>query len=539
MRQVSLRPLLRGAALRIPQLRELYEFAQRTRLQRDRLALQIAATELDKLELERHRDSLSLHVQSLERIVSELHGELAALRDQRTGLEEMLHVRTTEAAGRINELEQELEYSRAAAAKIPGLEAARHGDAVRIRDLEQALSAARMEAANIGELERALAASDADSTRIHELEQALEGIPAMQSRINRLEAEIVALHAQLRDAGIRAQSLERERDILQARLADLSIVTENQTARVLGKLSLLEYRFADVRRSSGSDFPTSGPSARALVAANTVSPAVSRYLDLLEASLVGSLTEDPAMPTPNRQERIVGQYDAELRLVGRDWPQHATTMIGTVRMRNLRHLVERTIRDSVGGDLIETGVWRGGACIYMRAILEAYGISDRTVWVADSFAGLPPPNPALYPADASDTHYQYAELAVSLDEVKANFARYNLLDGQVQFLEGWFKDTLPAAPIEKLSILRLDGDMYESTMQALDALYWKVAPGGYVIVDDFVLPACREAVVDFRARHNIVDPLEEIDGAAVFWQVTPGAVRQAQPAYVQPMAVAR
>jgi len=66
------------------------------------------------------------------------------------------------------------------------------------------------------------------------------------------------------------------------------------------------------------------------------------------------------------------------------------------------------------------------------------------------------------------------------------------------FLEGWFKDTLPNAPIDKIAVLRLDGDMYESTIQALESLYHKVSAGGAVIIDDYFLKACAEAVTDFR-----------------------------------------
>ena len=67
-------------------------------------------------------------------------------------------------------------------------------------------------------------------------------------------------------------------------------------------------------------------------------------------------------------------------------------------------------------------------------------------------------------------------LAVSVEEVRSLFARYDLLDDRVRFLKGWFRDTLPAAPIESLALLRLDGDLYESTMDALGALYRKVSP---------------------------------------------------------------
>jgi O-methyltransferase len=194
-------------------------------------------------------------------------------------------------------------------------------------------------------------------------------------------------------------------------------------------------------------------------------------------------------------------------------------MIGHMRMSNLRQIAEGVLANNIPGDFIETGVWRGGACIYMRAILKAYRITDRRVWVADSFAGLPPPDIARYPVDTGDLHHTYKALAISLEEVKRNFAKYELLDEQVHFLKGWFKDTLPTAPISELAILRLDGDMYESTMDGLVNLYDKVSPGGFVIVDDFgAVPACRQAVMDFRGSRGIQGTIHDIDRIGVFWQ---------------------
>ena len=159
------------------------------------------------------------------------------------------------------------------------------------------------------------------------------------------------------------------------------------------------------------------------------------------------------------------------RAEGRDWPSEAETMTGLKRLNNLQFCVTDVLRRNVPGDLIECGAWRGGSCIFMRSVLKAYADSERTVWVADSFEGLPKPDPEQYPADTNDLHWTFDELSISLEEVKENFSRYGLLDDQVRFLKGWFKDTLPSAPIEKLAILRIDADMYGSTMEALRYLY--------------------------------------------------------------------
>ena len=154
----------------------------------------------------------------------------------------------------------------------------------------------------------------------------------------------------------------------------------------------------------------------------------------------------------------------------------------------------------------------------MRAILAVYGAQNRRVFVADSFAGLPKPDLERYPQDKGDTLYKQNFLAVSQEQVAANFKKYGLLDDQVVFLKGWFKDTLPTAPIQQLAVMRLDGDMYESTMDALNALYSKLSKGGFCIIDDYFLPGCRQAVEDFRAREKITSPLIEIDRVARFWR---------------------
>ncbi len=154
----------------------------------------------------------------------------------------------------------------------------------------------------------------------------------------------------------------------------------------------------------------------------------------------------------------------------------------------------------------------------MRGILAAYGDRKRRVYVADSFAGLPPPNPERFPEDAKSTLHDFDALAASLDEVRDNFRRYNLLDDQVQFAEGWFRDTLPALADRRWAVIRLDGDMYESTMDGLTNLYDGLSPGGYLIIDDFSVPSCRAAVEDYRREHRITDEIQEIDWTGVFWR---------------------
>lgn len=219
-----------------------------------------------------------------------------------------------------------------------------------------------------------------------------------------------------------------------------------------------------------------------------------------------------------RLARAVYGRERRARVEGRDRPRYAETMVGLERLDNIEQCVVSVIRDDVPGDLIETGVWRGGSVILMRALLAAYGDTSRVVWVADSFEGLPPPRPDRFPPDEGDWHHDDTPLAVSLEEVRSNFERYGLLDDQVKFLPGWFETSLPQAPIEQLAVLRLDGDMYESTIVALDALYEKLSVGGYVIVDDYALAACRQAVDDFRKTHGISERITKVDWTGVWWR---------------------
>jgi hypothetical protein len=196
----------------------------------------------------------------------------------------------------------------------------------------------------------------------------------------------------------------------------------------------------------------------------------------------------------------------------------AVSLIGLPRLHHLRHLVERVIADDVPGDLMECGVWRGGAGIMMRATLVAHGVSDRRVWLADSFQGLPQTDVETYPLDEEWTAMA-GRLAVSVDAVRRNVEAYGLLDETVHFLEGWFQDTLPTAPIEQLALLRLDGDLQESTHTALANLYHRVSPGGFVVIDDYQFASCRSAVDTFRSDHGITAELHHIDWCATFWQV--------------------
>jgi hypothetical protein len=268
--------------------------------------------------------------------------------------------------------------------------------------------------------------------------------------------------------------------------------------------------------------------------------AVSLYLDLLKRCVSNLIYQDPAVPYIGEEaEGLVAPFSLERRLAGKDWPSQAHTMIGVRRLDNVQSLVEDILRNRVPGDLIETGVWRGGSTIFMRGVLKAHGSTDRAVWVADSFTAKYPAtdehgiteksytSPGIeglrlgesaYPQEFKDKMALLRE-GTSYEAVRDRFARYDLLDGQVKFLPGWFSETLPTAPIERLALLRLDGDFYDATHDALTAFYPKVSTGGWVIVDDYdTFSECRQAVHDYLGAMNIAVDIVPIDDEAVYWQ---------------------
>jgi O-methyltransferase len=272
-----------------------------------------------------------------------------------------------------------------------------------------------------------------------------------------------------------------------------------------------------------------------------LSPGSDRYLDLLARCLTREVFVDEEWQ-PLSQRQVLGTLrrpslwnrvrewrlmrpikDRDARLRGEVWPANAETMVGLDRLVNVKECVVQAVVDGVPGDLVETGVWRGGTTIYLRAILEALGDTDRNVWVCDSFEGLPPPNTQRAPADSSSDLHEHDVLAVGEQQVRDNFARYGLLDDRVRFVRGWFKDTMPAlaADIGPIAVLRFDGDMYEAATDVLTNLEPRVSPGGFVIIDDYHhIPACRQAVDDYRERAGITAPMTSADWNAAWWRKT-------------------
>jgi hypothetical protein len=268
------------------------------------------------------------------------------------------------------------------------------------------------------------------------------------------------------------------------------------------------------------------------------------YLDLLKRCLAGLIHEDPAVrfTWDDSDPSTLVPFDREHRSDGRDWPSRADTMIGLRRLENLEALTVDVLDAGTPGDLLEAGVWRGGATIFMRGILKAYGVTDRAVWVADAFAKRFPVTDqegatarsfvspgwpeiravmsgATVPSESFRARSDVLWAGTGYEEVRERFARYGLLDDQVRFLRGWFRETLPTAPVERLAVLRVDCDLYDSTYDVLAALYPRLSVGGYVIIDDYhAVSECRAAVHAYLDATRTEAELRPIDADAVFWR---------------------
>jgi hypothetical protein len=196
-------------------------------------------------------------------------------------------------------------------------------------------------------------------------------------------------------------------------------------------------------------------------------------------------------------------------------------MVPEPTLRDLQWRVIQVLDEDVPGDLVECGVWRGGAAFLMADLLELRHEPDRKVWLFDSFEGLPPPQEidgaraAAYAADVDNPQY-HDNCRAALDEVRASAARLGL-ERRTEIVQGWFDATLPEARrrIGPIALLRLDCDWYEPVRLCLDLLYDQVSPGGTIVIDDYyTYDGCALAVHGFLASRALPLHLHEAQGVA-------------------------
>ena len=281
-------------------------------------------------------------------------------------------------------------------------------------------------------------------------------------------------------------------------------------------LSDLQKRYLSLLKNTLTDYNRAEYQYAGAMPLEWVTP--KHWRDALGFNILMTLLKPSRLRLVRHERKTAGER-LEQRRNGGDWPPYAETMTGLRRLNVLEDLVQQVFAEKIPGNFIETGVWRGGSAIFIKAMLKLFDENDRKLWLCDSFDGLPPPDADRFPADKGDKHYKYRFLAVSLEEVRANFEKYDLLDNKIAFVQGYFEDTLPKLDPGPLAFARLDGDMYGSTIVALEALHPKVVEGGFVLIDDYALPGCRKAVHDYRDAHGINAPIIEIeDNIGAYWR---------------------
>jgi cephalosporin hydroxylase len=189
------------------------------------------------------------------------------------------------------------------------------------------------------------------------------------------------------------------------------------------------------------------------------------------------------------------------------------TAMGAVKLGQLDDAL-RTVRDeAIAGDLVECGPARGGAAVYMRAFLEANELAGRQVWVAGLFRSTPADVPTR-PLDEGGVN----DLLADINQVREAFARFDVLDERVRFLQGAFDAALPDAPIGEVALIRVGAEVGTEVTAALDHLYDRLSPGGFVIIESSSEPACRDAIDAFRSRRGITGPTERIGWSGLMWR---------------------
>ena len=204
------------------------------------------------------------------------------------------------------------------------------------------------------------------------------------------------------------------------------------------------------------------------------------------------------------------------------------TMVGYPRLSNAYELAKIVKNQKLEGVFAECGVWKGGCAAVMAFVAQKEGIGRKT-WLFDSFEGLPEPTKedgkmaADYAQNKSEGKLETINKCVgTLDEVKKIlFEILKINPKNIVIEKGWFQDTLPFAKqkIGKISILRLDGDWYESTKVCLENLYDNVVKEGYIIIDDYSYwEGAKRALDEFFAERNIKPELIKIDSAGVYFK---------------------
>ncbi|RYZ27744.1 MAG: macrocin O-methyltransferase [Chitinophagaceae bacterium] len=198
------------------------------------------------------------------------------------------------------------------------------------------------------------------------------------------------------------------------------------------------------------------------------------------------------------------------------------TMTSEERIYGLIEAVNYLEKNKIDGDVVECGVWKGGSMLATAKILTQHKSQNRQLYLYDTFEGMPPP---------TKEDVSYADLAAekllkanpdknknlvwaysALDEVKQTMSLSTYPPENIHYIKGKVEETIPQQVPEKIALLRLDTDWYESTRHELIHLYPRLVQGGVLIIDDYGFwKGARKAVDEYFAENNIPILLNRMD----------------------------
>lgn len=201
------------------------------------------------------------------------------------------------------------------------------------------------------------------------------------------------------------------------------------------------------------------------------------------------------------------------------------TMLGPEKLFALIQAVRYVVRHAVPGDLVECGVWRGGAVMAAVLTLVQLGVRDRRIFLYDTFSGMPPPSaadrrPDVDPRELFERRRTGPESSdwcrAGVEEVRRNLASLPYPGRLFQLVEGRVEDTIPGTLPCSIAILRLDTDWYESTRHEMEHLMPRLVPGGVLILDDYYnWTGSRRAVDEYLEREKLPILLTRVSSGAV------------------------
>lgn len=196
------------------------------------------------------------------------------------------------------------------------------------------------------------------------------------------------------------------------------------------------------------------------------------------------------------------------------------TMVTSKNLISLYNLVQRANTQDVPGDIVECGVWNGGSAVMMASAMQdaSMPVPQRSIWLFDSFQGLPPPSER--DGDAEQESYFEGWCKGDQANVERAFNTFDLPLSNVKIVPGWFNDTLHTAAVSQIAVLHIDADWYDSVKIVLDTFYDRVAPGGFVMLDDYgYWKGCDRAVADFFTERGITNiTIKQTDHGGAFFQ---------------------